>query len=122
MTLTAPPHRLQVSMSILNTHRRRWAQVLAAWRCAGVLSSATAWPRRAGVTCCRQRLLRAKTPWKRVKLTRGLGHHGGQAGDEVKRFQDDVGCVVSIRRLELIANIPLWGQGQRLVATTGRAM
>jgi hypothetical protein len=66
--------------------------------------------------------LRAKTPWKRVKLTRGLGHHGGQAGDEVKRFRDDVGCAVSIRRLELIANIPLWVRAKRSVATAGRAM
>ena len=60
MTLTDPPQRLQTSMSILNTRLSRWAQVIAAWRSAGVLTSAfapvlSALPRLAGVTSLRQR-------------------------------------------------------------------
>jgi len=63
MTLTEPPQRPQTSMSILNTRFRRWAQVmpdkagqaLAAWRSAGVRTSALEidlmpFPRLAGVT------------------------------------------------------------------------
>jgi hypothetical protein len=42
MTLADPPQRLQTSMSILNTRFRRWAQVMAAWRPAGVWTSALA--------------------------------------------------------------------------------
>ena len=60
MTLADPPQRLQTSMSILNTRFRRWAQVMAAWRSAGVWTSAlaidlTPFPRLAGVTSPRQR-------------------------------------------------------------------
>jgi hypothetical protein len=36
MILTAPPHSRQVSMSMLNTRFKRWAQVMAARRSAGV--------------------------------------------------------------------------------------
>ena len=42
MTLTEPPQRPQTSMSILNTRLSRWAQVIAAWHSAGVLTSAFA--------------------------------------------------------------------------------
>ena len=54
------------------------AQVMAAWRSAGVWSPSSdrgflTLPRLAGVTCARCLLLGAKTPWKRVRLTLGLG-------------------------------------------------
>jgi hypothetical protein len=54
----------------------------------------------------------AYTPWKRVRFTRGLGHQGGQPGDEVQRLQNDVGGAVPVRGLECIAHIPLAGQVQ----------
>jgi hypothetical protein len=38
ITLTAPPHSGHVLMSILNTRFNRWAQVIDAWRSAGVWS------------------------------------------------------------------------------------
>lgn len=68
MTLTEPPQRPQTSMSILNTRFRRWAQVMAAWRSAGVRTSALEldlmpFPRLAGVTSPRQRWFGASTPW-----------------------------------------------------------
>jgi hypothetical protein len=30
----------------------------------------------------------------------GLGHQGGEAGDEVERFEDDMGGAIAVRRLE----------------------
>jgi hypothetical protein len=57
-----------------------WVQVIAARRSIGVFSSPSSkasgfapFPRFAGVTEARSRLLGANTPWKRVRLTRGLG-------------------------------------------------
>ena len=80
MILTAPPHSRQVWISILKTRFSLCAQVMAARRSTGVWScgSSDVWalfpfPRLAGVTTARCLLLGAKTPWKRVRLTRGLG-------------------------------------------------
>jgi len=63
-----------------NTRLRRCAQVIAARRSAGVVwsVSAAAWPlaplpRLALVSCARCALFGANTPWKRVRLMRGLG-------------------------------------------------
>ncbi len=68
MTLTAPPQCPQVSMSILKTRFSRCAQVIAAWRSAGVLISAfvpvfSSLPRLAGVIHPRQLWFGARTPW-----------------------------------------------------------
>jgi len=64
MILTWPPQVLQVSMSILNTRLRRCAQVMAARRSAGLVSSGACealallpLPRLAGVTRARCALL-----------------------------------------------------------------
>jgi hypothetical protein len=38
MTLTNPPQRPQISISILKTRLSLWAHVIAAWRSAGELS------------------------------------------------------------------------------------
>ena len=78
ITFTAPPHSLQVSMSMLNTRLRRCAQVIDARRSAGDGRSTTTLallplPRFAGVTNARCLLLGANTPWKRVRLTLGFG-------------------------------------------------
>ena len=69
MILTGPPQLLQVSMSMLKTRFRRCAQVMAARRSAGVVSSGASavrallpLPRLAGVTRARCALLGAKTP------------------------------------------------------------
>ena len=77
-TAVTTRQRLQVSMSILNTRLRRCAQVIAAWRPAGDLTSGvergiTVLPRLAGVTAPRQRWFGARTPWYLVRLTLGLG-------------------------------------------------
>ena len=69
-SLTGPWHLSQVAMSILNTRFSRWAQVMAAWRSAGVLSDGREQslflllplPRTAGVIIARCLLLGAKTP------------------------------------------------------------
>jgi hypothetical protein len=72
MMRTSPPHSLQVSMSILKTRFKRFAQVIEARFSAGVWSTSLAgWrflslPRPAGVTFERYLLLGANTPWKRV--------------------------------------------------------
>jgi len=79
MILTSPPHSLQVSISILKTRFNRFAQVIEALFSAGVWSDSFGdlvfmhLPRLAGVTRARYLLLGAKTPWKRVRLTLGLG-------------------------------------------------
>ncbi len=61
----------------MKTRLRRCAQVMARWRCAGVLSSFSCdvrpLPRLAGVTSPRYLLFGAKTPWNLVRFTRGLG-------------------------------------------------
>ena len=67
MMRTAPPQSAQVSMSTRHTRLRRCAQVIAAGRSAGVLSSVRAWgvaplPRPARVTRARCRLCGANTP------------------------------------------------------------
>ena len=95
MILTSPPHSLQVSMyprapsldaahqftlSMSKTRFNLCAQVIearfsaAVWSCAssGILTFFSL-PRFAGVTSTRCLLFGAKTPWKRVRLTLGLG-------------------------------------------------
>jgi len=65
---------------MLNTRLRRCAQVMTTWRSAGVRSVRASavlglrpLPRPAGVISARWLELGANTPWKRVRLTRGLG-------------------------------------------------
>lgn len=80
MICIVPPQARQVSISIPNTRFRRCAHVITTRRSAGVGSSPSAGPtdlpppsRFPGVTRARYPLLGANTPWKRVRLTRGLG-------------------------------------------------
>jgi len=79
MMRTSRPHLSQVSFSILKTRFNRFAQVIEILFSAGVWSGLSGdWtfphlPRLAGVTRTRYLLLGAKTPWKRVRLTLGLG-------------------------------------------------
>jgi len=78
ITFTGPPHRPQVSRSILKTCFRRCAHLMATWRSMGDLTSVLSMsfrplPRLAGVTSPRQRWLDARTPWYRVRLTLGFG-------------------------------------------------
>ena len=62
MTLTWPPHCAQVS--IPNTRLRRWVQLIARCRSAGVRRfGALGFARPAGVTSARHRLCGANTPW-----------------------------------------------------------
>ena len=102
MILTWPPQLLQISMSMLNTRFRRCAQVMAARRSAGVVTSGASsvrallpLPRLAGVTCARCALLGAKTPWKRVRLTRGLGTKATSRA--MKSSGSNMTCVVPPR-------------------------
>ena len=74
------PHPARVSMSILNTRLRRYAYVIEARGSAGVWSCEASegfallpLPGLAGVTSARCWLLRANTPWYRLRLTLGLG-------------------------------------------------
>ena len=64
ITFTAPPQCSQFKMSISNTRFKRCAHVIETWRAgAGSLAvSALRRPRRAGVTCSRNRCFGAKTP------------------------------------------------------------
>ena len=96
MILTSPPHSLQILISILKTRINRLpigqdvpvprstgmcesGQVIETLFSAGVWSvSPGDWvflhlPRLVGVTSARYLLLGANTPWKRVRLTLGLG-------------------------------------------------
>jgi len=66
ITLASPPHFGQSETSMLNTLFRRCAQVMARWRCSGVLSTSSAlgppFPRLPGVTSARCLLSGANTP------------------------------------------------------------
>jgi hypothetical protein len=80
MIRTSLPHSLQDVISILNIRFNLCAQVIDAWRSAGVWSGCCLavlplipLPRLAGVTIVRYLLLGANTPWKRVRWTLGLG-------------------------------------------------
>jgi hypothetical protein len=102
MIRIAPPQAGQVSMSIPNTRFSRCAQLIAARRSAGVRASGSAvvacrppLPRLAGVTCARCLLLGEKTPWKRVRLTRGLGTRA--ASRAMKSSGSKMTCVVPSR-------------------------
>ena len=102
MILTAPPQARQVSMSMLNTRFRRCAQVIDARRSLGVFSCPSAHalgllplPRFAGVTRARCLLLGANTPWKRVRLTLGLGTRA--ASRAMKSSGSKMTCVVPSR-------------------------
>lgn len=99
---TAPPQAGQVSISMPKARFRRCAQVIEARRSAGVGSSMSAvvarrppLPRLAFVTCPRYRLLGAKTPWKRIRLTRGLGTKA--ANRAMKSSGSKMTCVVPSR-------------------------
>ena len=83
MTFNDPPHRPQVSMSLLKTRFRRCAQVIAAWHWASVFTSAfepilSALPGFAGVTSPRHKglatLLRADSDTVGHRTAQELGH------------------------------------------------
>jgi hypothetical protein len=117
MIFTAPPHSRQVSMSIspeaptFGEHPLKtsppgayfWcAQLIDARRSAGVCSSPASvafglfpLPRLAGVTNARCWLFGANTPWKRVRLTRGLGTRA--ASRAIKSNGSKMTCVVPSR-------------------------
>ena len=63
ITFTAPPPCSQVKMSILNTRFKRCAHVVETWHAdaGSSLVCALHWPRRAGVTCSRNRWFGANT-------------------------------------------------------------
>jgi len=100
--LTSPPHLSQVSTSRLKTRFNRFAQVIEARFSAGVWSTSLAgWrflslPRPAGVTFERYLLLGAKTPWKRVRLTLGLGT--SETNLEIKSSGSKITWVVPLRQ------------------------
>ena len=77
MILTWPPQPLQISMSMLNTRFRRYAQVMAARRSAGVVS------RRAGLVAltalggrhlCTMRAVRGENAVTSPQVDTRLGH------------------------------------------------
>jgi hypothetical protein len=49
---------------------------------------------------------------KAGEVDAGFGHQGGQSGNEVHGFQDDVGGAVPIWGLEGIADIAVRGEGE----------
>ena len=44
----------------------------------------------------------------------GLGHQGGEPGDEVERFEDDMGGAIAVRRLELVTDVAIGRERQAL--------
>ena len=48
------------------------------------------------------------------QMDSGFGYQGGQFGDKVHRFEDDVSRAITIRGLQLIANHALFRQRQTL--------
>jgi len=95
---------------------------------AGVWSSASfgvltffPLPRLAGVTIARYLLFGANTPWKRVRLTLGLGTR--EASLDIKSSGSNITCVVPLRQgvrlkrlllVQLIADLAISGHRQTL--------
>ena len=88
---------------ISSTRFKRFALVIearfsaAVWSCAsfGVLTLIPL-PRLAGVTSTRYLLFGAKIPWKRVRLTLGLGIR--ETSLEIKPSGSNMTCVVALRQ------------------------
>jgi len=131
MIFTAPPHSRQISMSIspraptfgehpLKTLRlyALWVQLIDARRSAGVCSSPASvafglftLPRLAGVTNARCWLLGANTPWKGVRLTRGLGTRAATRAMKSNGSKiTNVRGPITVRCLELVPDIAIWRQ------------
>ena len=105
ITLTLPPHSVQVSISMLKTRLRRCAQVMAVRLSAGVrscgLPNVFDWsplPRFAGVTNARCWLLGANTPWKRVRFTLGLGTSAASRAMKSRGSTKSPGAILYCRR------------------------
>ena len=110
--LTAPPHSLQVSMSMLNTRFSLCAQVIDA-RCS------------AGVCCCVSCAVMACLPVPRWCYQRPVFAVGGehpmktgqmdcwfrvqcnQCGDEIQGFEYAMGGAIVVGCFELIAHFPV---------------
>ncbi len=121
MLLTWRTQVLLVSMSILNTRFRRWAEVMTARRSAGVGPSVASGvivllpsPRLTGVNRARCSLLGASTPWNRVKLTLGLGTNAASRADEAQGLKNSVLGAIAVRRLELVTNVAIGRERQAL--------
>ncbi len=99
MILTAPPHSLQVSISILNTRFNRLAQVIDTRRSAGVCSGVSSgvriflpWPRRAGVT--RARYLPVRFRWVKAPSCDELTQLTHTIAHRVARYLERQGWLV----------------------------
>ena len=121
ITLTAPPHASQVEISILNTRLRRCAQVIEAWRFAGVPSSVllSSWCFFTFAAFCRCYQSTMFAVWREntmesSQVNPGLRHQGNKPSHEMQWLEDDVGSAIPIRCLQLIADVAAWRKRRML--------
>ena len=113
MVRIAPPQAGQVSMPIPKTRSRRCAQGSARHgvRPLSAPSDPLSWhaglrcPRLAAVTRARYLAVRRKHPVEARQVDPRFGHQGRQTGNEVQRLEDDVRGAVSVRPLQLVADV-----------------
>jgi len=109
---------LSLSAALLNTCLSRCIHVILRWRPSGLLSnqSLSAGSAFSGCLCL---LFGAKTPWKRVSLTRGSGAKAEglaiRSGNKVQRFKEDMGGAVTVRGFQLVSNLSMGRYRQTLL-------
>ena len=105
MMRIAPPHTEQVSMSMPNTRLRRCAQVIAARRSAGVLSSGRLAPRPALRHLRPVGAVRREHAVEAGEIDSRFGHQRGQPGDEIQRLEEHVRGAVGVRTGRILPGI-----------------
>lgn len=60
-------------------------------------------------------MIKANAPLEACQADPHLGHLGRQTDDEIQWFEDDVCRAVSVRRLELVADVSVRRERQALV-------
>lgn len=117
MMRTGPWHFSQVSMSILNTRFKRWAQVIAAWRWVKLRSSASfslLAPLAPSCGCDQSWMfaIGSEHAVESSQIDTGFGHQGRQPGNEVQRLEDHMSSPIAERSLELVAHLAVGSQRQ----------
>jgi len=121
MTLTVPPHSGHVSISIspqaptfgenpLQPLRPGHGHITLNWRFLVPPFRQPGFATLAPLRRCHQRTVfavRGEYAVKTCQIDSGLGHQGGQLGDEIHRLEDHVGGAIAIRHFQLISNLQL---------------
>jgi len=128
ITFAVPPQTRQVSTSIspkaptvgenpLQPLRPGHGHITLNWRFLVPPFRQPGFATLAPLCRCHQRTVfavRGEYTVKTCQIDSGLGHQGGQLGDEIHRLEDHVGGAIAIRRFQLISNLAIIRQRQPL--------